>query len=100
MKNIENSIYNSDQKNDKYKDKNIVTNKENEKTENNNSDRSKNEKITFLDFLVYKFSLGKKNKNIELYEKFREKIISVENLIINHLNIHNLLKVNETDINI
>ena len=95
MKNIENSIYNNDEKNYKYKDTSIVTNKDNEK-----SNKNKNEKITFWNFLVYKFSFSKKHKNIEPYEKFREKVISVENLIINHLNVHNLLKVNESDINI
>ncbi len=91
-KNIDNSIYNNEQ-NYKYEDTNIVTNKENEKSENNNN-KKKKEKITFWYYLLYKFTCGKKHHSMILYEKFREKIISVENLIINHLNVHNLLKVN------
>ena len=93
---IENSIYNNE-KNYKFEDTNIVTNKGNEKSDNNNKENKK-EKITFWYFLLYKFTCGKKHHSMILFEKFREKVISVENLIINHLNIHNLLKANDTNL--
>ena len=96
-KDVENSIYNKEN-NYKFEDTNIVTKKENGKNENNNNCEKKKETISFWNFLVYKITFGKKNHNLILYEKFREKIISVENLIINHLNIHNLLKANETEL--
>ena len=97
MRKIENSLFNNDDKNYKNEDTNIVTNNENENIENN-TNKNKNEKITFWNFLIYKFSFCKKNNNLKLYENFREKVISVESLIINHLNIHNLLKVNEENL--
>ena len=52
-------------------------------------------KLRFCDFLVYKITCGKnKDKKIfELYENFRKKIISVENLMQNYLKINNLLKL-------
>ena len=96
-KDVDNSIYNNEN-NYKFEDTNIVTNRENSKNDNNNNCEKKKEKISFWNFLVYKISFGKKHHNIILYEKFREKVISVENLIINHLNIHNLLKANETEL--
>ena len=65
--------------NNKYCDKGKIT-------------ESKNEPICFKNYLIYKLTLGKKDNNIMIYENFREKIISVENLIQNNLNISNLLK--------
>ena len=53
------------------------------------------EKITFWKFLIYKFCCGKKNLYLQFYENFREKIISVENLIQNSQKINNLLKLKE-----
>ena len=91
-KNIENSIYNNNQ-NYKFEDTNIVTKKENEKSHNKkNNSENKKEKNSFWNFLIYKITCTKKCHNMILYDKFREKIISVENLILNHLNVHNLLK--------
>ena len=58
---------------------------------------AKKEKLNFWTFLIYKISFGKKKNNIKLYEMFREKVISVETLIRNYLNINNLLKFNELD---
>jgi len=35
----------------------------------------------FLDYFIYKVTFGKKYDNIKIYENFRKKIISVENLM-------------------
>ena len=87
---LENAIYN-EENNYKFDDTNIVTNKDNESTINNQINNNI-EKISFRKYFLYKISLGKKNNNLKLYEEFRENIISVENLIKNHLDINNLIK--------
>ena len=47
----------------------------------------------FLSYVSFKF-LCKKSKNyFYVYNNFREKIISEEHLIKNHLNIYNLIKI-------
>ena len=48
--------------------------------------------IGFCDYFIYKITCGKKNSNLGIYEDFRKKIISVENLMQNYLKINNLLK--------
>ena len=48
-----------------------------------------------MDFLLFKFSCGKKKNKFVIYEKFRTKIISEDHLVKNHLNIYNILKVVE-----
>ena len=53
------------------------------------------EKITFWKFLIYKSSCGKKNYYIKFYENFREKVISVENLIQNNIKINDLIKLKD-----
>ena len=86
---IESPIY-FDEKNYRYEDSGIVTNVANQENENNERKRIKgNIRLSFLKFFIYKFSLGKRYNNIKLYESFREKVISVETLIRNHLNILN-----------
>ena len=52
-------------------------------------------KINFWNFIVYKLSFGNKNNSFEKYDIFRKKIISEEHLIKNHLNVYNLLRINE-----
>ena len=52
-------------------------------------------KFNFWSYRWYKITCGKKNSYFKEYEEFRIKIISEENIIKNHLNILNLLKVNE-----
>ena len=52
-------------------------------------------KFNFWNFRWYKLTCGKKNKYFKEYEDFRVKIISEENIIKNHLNVLNLLKINE-----
>jgi hypothetical protein len=85
-------------------------NSENEKTreeieENNNQyankdinideDDSKRKRFSFWNYFVYKICCGKKNSKLKIYEDFRMKIMSEEQLIKNHLNIYNLLKESE-----
>ena len=48
-----------------------------------------------MDYICFKASCGKKKDLFKVYENFRIKIISEEHLIRNHLNIYNLLKINE-----
>ena len=72
-------------------DKDIKKNdKKNSKINNNKN--TNGGKFTFCHFFIYKFSFGKKYRNIRLFERFRETVISVENLTKNHLNIIKLLK--------
>ena len=87
---LENPIYNDDN-NYKFEDTNIATNKDNE-NDINNQINNNIEKISFKKFFFYKISLGKKYNNLKLYEEFRENIISVENLIKNHLDVNSLIK--------
>ena len=68
-----------------------MTNKDNE-IDINNQINNNIEKISFKKFFFYKISLGKKYNNLKLYEEFRENIISVENLIKNHLDVNSLIK--------
>ena len=51
--------------------------------------------FNFWYFFLFKLSFEKKNLFFKVYQDFRIKIISEEHLIRNHLNIYNLLKVNE-----
>ena len=60
-----------------------------------NSQENKNEKLLFLYYLLNKISFGKKYKYLKIYEDFRIKIISVENLIKTYLIMNNLLKIND-----
>ena len=55
--------------------------------------KSLNIKLKFCDFLIYKITFGKRNKNFETFENFRKKILSVEHLIQNYLQINNLLNL-------
>jgi len=71
---------------DRNKIKDLVLSKEN---------TLKNYHSSFFKFLLYKLSCNKKNKYYHIYHNFRIKIISEEHFIRSHLNIYNLLKVNE-----
>ena len=53
----------------------------------------------FWNYILFKLSINKNNNSFEVYKNFRIKIISEEHLIRNHLNIYNLLRVNERKIN-
>ena len=71
--------------------------KDNEERKNmqiNNKTGSKNkEKMTFFNYLVYKIFCGKKYENIKVYEEFREKIISEEQLFRSYFYINKLKMV-------
>ena len=82
--------------------RNSIENKiESPKGQNNEKKKKdkKNENNNFWNFILYKLSLDKNNTTFEIYRNFRIKIISEEHLIRNHLNIYNLLRVNERKIN-
>ena len=79
--------------------------KNNEKVKNNKIEEKKNipnfsKKINhFWNYILFKLSINNNNNSFEVYKNFRIKIISEEHLIRNHLNIYNLLRVNERKIN-
>ena len=58
-----------------------------------------NKNYNFWYYTLFLISLGKKNNFFKVYEHFRIKILSEEHLFRNHLNICNLLKINERKIN-
>jgi hypothetical protein len=90
-----NSVINKEEKKEKQINNVENNNKEDRDGKNFNKSNEYNkqkEKIIFWKFLIHKFSCGKKNRHLKLYEDFREKIISVENLIQINLNTHNILK--------
>ena len=62
---------------------------------NNNKDDINIKRNTFFNYICFKLSCGKSKSFFKMYENFRIKIISEEHLIRNHLNIYNLLKINE-----
>ena len=53
--------------------------------------------FSFCEIFLYKITCGKKNKELELYDDLMKKMISVENLMHNYLNINNLIKGNKDD---
>ena len=70
----------------------IENNNENSpNTEDNKSKENNNIVYSFLDYFVYKITFGKKHKDLEIFETFRKKIISVEHLMQNYLKLNNLL---------
>ena len=64
----------------------------------NNKLEIKNEKensvkiFNFWEYFIYKIIFCKKTNDLEIFEKFRKQIISVEHLIENFLRMNNLLK--------
>ena len=52
---------------------------------------------TFIYYLFYKITCNKKNKSFQNYEKFRNKIMSEEHLLKNHLDVYSLLKMYNKD---
>ena len=55
----------------------------------------KNKKSNFFGYILYLITCKKKNNFYKIYNDFREKIISEEHLIRNHLNIYSLLKISK-----
>ena len=92
----ENNISYIDYKNNyKHGHSNILldNNKDEYNTINNLNNNKKND-FNFCKYCIYKISFGKLYKNLNLIEDFRIKLISVESIFNNYLNIHNLVKVN------
>lgn len=82
-----------EEKNYKYQYSDVVTNKENEIIEDNNIH---NEKYNFCKYLIYTISFGKVYNNLNTYEDFMKRIISIQNLFENYLNIDHLIKIENT----
>ncbi len=59
-----------------------------------NNDKTKKDK-NFFDFIKYILKCNKNDNYFYIYDNFRIKILSEEHLIRNHLNIYNLLKIND-----
>jgi len=63
----------------------------------NENDKSIPENLiisSFWNYFIYKIACGKKQQNnVEIYENFRRKIVSEENLMHNYLKINDLLKL-------
>jgi len=53
----------------------------------------KREKLGFCEYCIYKISFGKIKGELQLYEYFRMKVVSIENLLNNYLKINALIKV-------
>ena len=55
----------------------------------------KNKKSNFFGYIFYLITCKKKNSFYNIYNDFREKIISEEHLVRNHLNIYSLLRISK-----
>ena len=89
--NINNFTY-IEEKNYKNEISNIIANNDN--TNNDNKLNNETEKLNFCIYLLYKLSCRKAYKYLKVYEDLEIKILSVENLFKIHLNINNLMKIN------
>ena len=54
-----------------------------------------NKKVKFKHYLINKVSCGKHYNHLKLYEDFRIKVISVENIIKTYLNVNKLEQLNQ-----
>ena len=67
---------------------------EKEIKEKTNETNANGNVFSFFDFFIYKITFGKKrNENLEIFENFRKRIISVEHLMLNYLKLSDLLKL-------
>jgi hypothetical protein len=81
--------------NENNKEKNISQSNDNIIKNESNDINDKNQNNNFLKFwqyLSYLISLKKYHSNIKIYSDFRKKMISEENIILNHLNIDKILQ--------
>ena len=74
------------------RENNIINNEDNTKSKIVDD---KKEEINFFKFLTYKIFCGKKQSNLKIFEDFRAKIISEEEIFKNFFYIHNTVKINE-----
>ena len=94
---IENDITISKSNNNfnKFENKNKEKKENIEKIKDKKYNNNKNKILNFYNYVLFILSCGKKKNSFEIYDIFRKKIISEEHLIKIHLNIYNLLRVNE-----
>ena len=64
-----------------------------EKNNFNKKKLKKREKLGFCEYCIYKISFGKIKSELQLYEYFLRKVVSIENLLNNYLKINDLIKV-------
>ena len=73
----------------------IILNKINNNINDTNSIfNEKNKQFSYCSFILYQFSCQKKNQRYKIYSNFRNKIISEEQLIKNHIIVYNLINTN------
>ena len=73
--------------------KNHKENMNKNKDEDNRKNIKNDKNFNLCHYILYKITCGKKKKIINIYEDFREKILSEEHLVKNYLNIYNLLAI-------
>ena len=83
-----NNITVIDENYNKFDYSDIFINKDNKDAETNKKDD-----LNFCKYFIYKISFGKIYNKFKVIEDFRIKLISVENIFNNYLNLHNLIKV-------
>ena len=66
---------------------------EKEKNNFNKKIVEKREKLGFCEYCIYKISFGKIKSELQLYEYFLIKVVSIENLLNNYLKLNDLIKV-------
>ena len=94
----------TDKVNNEYQSQNklnIVKEDKNKRKENEDEIidiKMKNSHFNYLDYLYHIIKCGKTKKNIKIYNKFREKILSEEFFVHNNLNIQILLSLNEKNL--
>ena len=69
--------------------------KDEKNIDNANNKTINNKSNNFWQYVLFKLSFEKKNHSFKMYRNFRIKILSEEHLVRNHLNVYNLLRVNE-----
>ena len=115
-KNI-NEIIKKENTNNIYKKKYNIRGKNNKLTESNDSNilnqlsigqkekeeifdiPSKRQNFSWFTYIKYKLQCLESNTNITFYEEFRDKILSEESIIQNHLKLYKLYKLHEQKIN-
>ena len=80
----------------KTEDLKINEGKENDKKDNKISEQKK-EKTNFCKYFIYKILCGKKYENIKVYEDFRKKIMSEEQLYQNYFYINELISEKQSE---
>ena len=84
--------------NDNHDQKTMKTLKEEKNIESNNKSIKLNiHKLdfNFYDYMYYNLKCGKNKVDLKIFNDFRTKIISEENIIKNYLNMYFLLKINQ-----